>query len=581
MPTPLGYQTENSVRTYPFKDNCSLIPISGGLSRLADDTFIDFQLVSPYPIVRAALTRLQVSTSGYGTTVTITITAYRFNEATQTWTSNLLVVSKDFNQVVPYETITYSSTYKMKIVPGNGLVRLMQSPYTAQLYTFEANIGAGRFGAEFTPSTILWTGPAVTHVAFKNVNDPAPLVNMTMTGSRYLNAGSNVLFGELPSAIGLNVKKGAGTGLYDPCADNPTDVIKSINGVEGEDFLFVTGDCYKTIPLPDETTLRFEHTCRPKCTNTEVNAAAYYENRLQDGINKMGDYVKGIIDALNVQIAAREAAKAAQVISPYIDAQDARTVFNLRNYESIGIGIYDPNKKKMTVNLNAYFSSGIVDETYFGSNPSWPGWVLYEGSPTLREENNTYPLPVTIPGSHDYIPLLNSRGVDCRGSALVNFVASAPTTLTDQWVKLILTAYDGAAVLGTAFKYHNLAPTPRPYFNVRARRGIRKGTTNTYVHTVTIELFDSNPSWSGNTSFSAVVNSVHTVKTPQLRINNGAISNLTTAGKTVAFSNRLITWPDRAVVTFQLEAATTATVNISLTMTVGAQQTVLNNLTFS
>lgn len=581
MPTPLGYQSENSVRTYPFKDNCSLIPISGGLSRLADDTFIDFQLVAPYPIVRAALTRLQISTGAYGTTVTITVTAYRFNAATQTWTSTSLIVSRDLSQLVPYETITYNSTYKMKIVFGNGLIRLMQSPYTAQLYTFEANINSGRFGAEFTPSTIIWTGPAVSTVAFKNVNEVSPVANWTMSGARTLQAGSNILFGELPSAIGFNVKKGAGTGLYDPCADNPTDVIKSINGVEGEDFLFVTGDCYKTIPLPDETALRFEHTCRPKCTNTEVRAAAYYENRLQDGINKMGDYIKGIVDALNVQIAAKEAAKAAQVISPYIDAQTARTVFNLRNYESIGVGIYDPNKKKMTVNLNAYFSGGVVTESYFGSNPSWANWVLYEGSPTLREENNTYPLPATIPGSNDVIQLLSSRGVDCRGSALVNFVVSAPTTATDQWVKLVLTAYDGNTMLGTGFKYLNLVPTPRPYFNIRSRRGIRKGTTNTYVHTVTIELFDSNPSWSGNTSFSAVVNSVHTVKTPQLRINNGAVSNLTTAGKTVAFSNRLITWPDRAVVTFQLEAATTATVNLSLTMTVGAQQTVLNNLTFS
>lgn len=581
MPTPLGYQSENSVRAYPFKDNCALIPATGGLSKLADDTFIDFQLVAPYPIVRAALTRLQISTGGYGTTVTITITAYRLNTVTQTWSSTALVVSRDLSQLVPYETITYNSTYKMKIVFGNGLIRMMQPPYTAQLYTFEANINTGQFGAEFTPSTIIWTGPTVSTVAFKNVNESAPVASMTMSGVRTLQAGSNILFGELPSAIGFNVKKGAGTGLYDPCADNPTDVIKSINGVDGEDFLFTTGDCYKTIPLPDETALRFEHTCRPKCTSTEVRAAAYYENRLQDGVNKMGDYVKGIIDALNVQIAAKEAAKAAQIISPYIDAQAARTVFNLRNYESIGVGIYDPNKKKMTVNLNAYFSNGVVTESYFGSNPTWPSWVLYAGSPTLREENNTYPLPAIIPGSNDVIQLLANRGVDCRGSALVNFVVSAPTTATDQWAKLVLTAYDGDTLLGTGFKYLNLAPTPRPYFNIRSRRGIRKGATNTYVHTVMIELFDSNPSWSGNTSFSAVVNSVHIVKTPQLRINNGVTSNLTTAGKTVAFSNRLITWPDRAVVTFQLEATTTATVNLSLTMTVGAQQTVLNNLTFS
>ena len=269
------------------------------------------------------------------------------------------------------------------------------------------------------------------------------------------------------------------------------------------------------------------------------------------------------------------------MVSPYIDAQTAKTLFNNRAYESIGIGIYDPNKKRLSVNLDAFFSNGIVDASYFESNPSWANWVLYPGSPILHEENNAYPLSPVIPVGHDKIPLLSARGIDCRGSSLVNFIASIPSTASDQWVKLVLTAYEGSTLSGTAFKYQTLMPTPRPYFNLRSRRGIRYGTTNTYVHTVTIELFDSNPNWSGTTSFSAVVNSVHVVKTPQLRINNNVVSPLTTAGKTVAFSNRAIPYPNRAVVTFQLEASSTAVVNMTLTLTVGAQQTVLNNLTFS
>jgi hypothetical protein len=538
-------------------------------------------MVSPYPIVRAALTRLQLYSTGYGMSVVITITAFRFREDTQTWTSTALTISKTAAELVENEAITVSGTYKIKLVPGNGLFRMMQSPYNAQLYNYEANISLNRFSAEFTPSTIIYSGASVTKVIYKNVNEEASVADIIMAGPITLEAGSNILFQQGVGETGFNVKKGAGTGLYDPCADNPTDVIKSINGVNAEDFLFVTGDCYKTLPLPAEHTLRFEHTCRPKCTNTEVNAAGYYENRLQDGINKLSDYIKTVVDDLKAKIDAREAARAAVVVSPYIDAQNARTVFNGRNYESIGIGIFDPNRKKMSVNLDAYLSNGIADETYFGANPSWAGWVLYEGSPMLHEANNKYPLGVTIPGSRDILPLLSQRGVDCRGSAIVNFVVSAPTAAVDQWAKFALTAYDGNTLLGTAFKYLNLVPSPRPYFNIRSRRGIRKGTTNTHVHTVTIELFDSNPSWSGNTSFSAVVNSVHTVKNPQLRINNGTVSNLTTAGKTVAFSNRLITWPNRAVVSFDLEATTTPVVNISLTMTVGAQQTVLNNLIFS
>lgn len=581
MPAPLGYLIENSVRTYPFKDNCSLLPVTNGATRLADDTFLDFQLVSPYRIVRAALSRLQITTGGYGATASMTFAIFRFIESSNSWVGTNITVSRTVAQVAAYEVITSNGTYKIKIVPGNGLLRLLQSPYNAQLYTFDADIALNKFAAEFSPSTILWSGAAVSKVIFKNVKEETPVAEVNMAGPITLQAGTNLAFTQQPAGALFDVKRGAGEGLYNPCLDLPTDVIKSINGVNGEDFLFVTGDCYRTQPLVNEHSLRFEHTCRPKCTNTEVSAAAYYENRLQDGVNKMSDYVKAIIDSLNAQIAAREAARSAQVVSPYIDAQEARTVFNGRNYESIGVGIYDPNRKKMTVDLNAYFSNGIATEAYLGATPSWPGWVLYDGSAVLHEENNAYPLPITIPGTRDVLPLLTARGVDCRGSALVNFVVSAPTAATDQWVKLALAAYDGPVSIGTAFKYMNLLPTPRPYFNLRSRRGVRTGVPNVYIHTVTIELFDSNPSWSGNTSFSAIVNSVHTVKNAQLKVNNDTPTSLTTVGKVVAFSNRLITWPNRAVVSFQLEATSTAVVDLSLTLTVGAQQTQLSNLTFS
>lgn len=568
---------------YPFKDGSSLLPTGSGAVPLANDVFLDFQFTTTdSTALRVALTQLRVYVDGYGSNINFVFTVFRFNPTIAAWTNSKISFARSSGQISAYGLVTETvGSYRIKLVPGKGMVRMLGGPYGHPL-NFAADPITGAFAAELLPSTIIPTQPRIGVITFKNVRESGVVLTRTASGATTLQAGSNIAFEPHTADVGMLVKKGQGIGLYDPCVDLPTDVIKSINGSSGEDFVFSTGDCYRTVHLPDEHTVKFEHTCRPKCTSTEVNAFAYYANRVQDGVNRISDYVKAVVDALKVQLAANEAVKASQVVSPYIDAQMAKTLFDNRVYESIGIGIYDPNKKKLSVNLDAYFSGGIADNSYFEIHPSWTNWVLYPGSTVLREDNNNYPLSPVIPGSLDKVPLLTARGIDCRGSVLVNLIASAPSVgNSDQWIKLDLSAYDGATLVGTAFKYLNVLPTPRPYFNIRARRGIRHGATNVHVHTVTIELFDSNPDWSGTTSFSAVVNSVHTMKSPQLRVNNGAVSSLTVAGKTVAFSNRTITYPNRAVVTFQLEAYSAATVDMSLTMAVGAQQTVLNNLTFS
>ncbi len=583
MPSPLDYLTENSRRTYPFKDGASLLPIGSGRVPLDNDVILDFQLVTTDKLLqRVALTRLDTFVNEYGNNISLTFTLLKFDQLTGIWTTSKITVARVASQVVAYEAITYNSTsYKLKLVAGPGMTRLLTSPYVTRTLNFQADVALGLFAAELSPSTIIPAWPTVSQITFSNVKVEPPVLIVPMSGDVTLQAGTNSQFSLSSTGTLYTVKKGIGAGLFDPCADLPTDVIKSINGINAEDYLLLTGDCYKSQPLPGQHTVRFEHTCRPKCTSEEVNATAYYENRLQDAVNKMGAYVRVILNSLKAQIAANEAAKAAKVISPFIDAQGAKTLFNTRAYHSLGVGLYDPNKKKLSVNLDAYFSGGVSDNTYFEAHPEWDDWVLYPGSPVLHEDNNAYPLPVVIPGSRDKVPLLSFRGIDCRGSAVVNFIASSPAASVDQWVKFVLSAYEGETLTGTAFKYMNLSPSARPYFNIRARRGIRKGTTNTYVHTIAVELFDVNPSWSGTTSFSAIVNSVHTVKVPQLRVNNGAITNLALSPKTVAFNGQTITWPNRAVVTFQLEATTTATVDLSLTLTVGAQQTQLSNLTFA
>lgn len=578
MANPLGYLTENAQTSYPFKDGSSLKP-RGVSTPLANDVFLDFQLsTSDTTLKKVALIQLRTYSSGYGNTMVASFGLYKQNATTGEWSRTTISFSKTATEL---QSLGYggfitasAGTYKAKLVTGPGLLRLLALPVFS--YVFDADGASNVFAAELTPSTVHPVQPAVTRVHFKNVKESSDTANIAMSGNVTLEAGSNMFFESLTSATGMNVKKGTGSGLFDPCTDLPTDVIKSINGISGEDFTFVSGDCYKTIPVPASNQLSFEHTCRPKCTQTEVNAFAYYANRVQDAVNKMGDYVSSVVSGLTAQIAAMEAEKASQVVSPYLDIQTAATTFNSRIYESIGIGLYDPNKSKLSGTLTVYMSDGIVDDPYFQTHPEWTSWVLYPASTTLQEDNSTFVLPATVHGDHDRVSMFSSRGIDCRGSAIANLIASTPSSKTDEWVKAVLTTD-----AGTAFKYHTLLPSARPYFNVRSRRGTRTVSgVATYVHTVTVELFNANPAWSGNTSFSAVVSSAHTVKSPQLRVNSGVPEAITLSNKTVSFSDKTISYPNRAVVTFQLEHTSAATVNVTLQHTVGAQQFTLSALTF-
>ena len=578
MANPLGYLTENAQTSYPFKDGSTLKP-RGTSTQLANDVFLDFQLTtSDTTVKKAALIQLRTYASGYGNTVVASFGLYKQNPTTGEWSRTTFWFTKTGTEL---ETLGYGgfvtvsgTGFKAKVVPGPGLLRLLSLPIFS--YVFDADGATDVFAAELSPSTVHPVQPAVSRVHFKNVNDSFDIANLVMNGSVTMEAGSNTFFEPLVSSTGMNVKKGAGSGLFDPCADLPTDVIKGINGVAGEDFTFVSGDCYKTIPVPSSNQLAFEHTCRPKCTQVEVNAFAFYSNRVQDAVNKMGDYVASVVAGLNAQILALEAEKASQVVSPYLDVQTAATTFNNRIYESIGIGLYDPNKSKLSGTLTVYPSGGVVDDAYFQLNPSWADWVLYPGSTTLQEDNNLFVLPATVPVEHDRVNMFSSRGIDCRGSAIANLIVSIPESEVDQWVKVALTTD-----AGTAFKYHTLLPSARPYFNVRSRRGTRTvNGTVTFVHTVTVELFEANPAWSGNTSFSAVVSSAHTVKAPQLRVNSGVPEAITLSNKTVSFSNKTIAYPNRAVVTFQLEHTAAASVTVTIQQTVGAQQFTLAGLVF-
>lgn len=602
MATPLDYLTENSVTPYPFRDGCSLIPIGSSVP-LANNVFLDFQYTTTdVNVRRVALGNLRILVGPVEydvTAVYFTFTIFSYNAVDDEWIVTTKKFSKLVSEIGAYTFFTHDfGDTKIKIVPGPGLPLLLAN--RSLNYSFAVGTTNNRpsenMAAEFSPSTIIPAQPQLTKITFKNVPSMDVVLTKTIaagTTDITFQAGSNIQFNDNTENIGFVVERAAGTGLYGTCEEVTNDVIRSINGIEADthgNIMLTTDECFKTIYRPlyqagvVSPGLMFEHVCRPKCSADEVNAFAYYANRVQDGVNKLNGYIATIVQALQDQVTALEAKKTAVIVSPFIDAQDVTTIYNSRAYESIAIGLYDPNKQKMTCDLTAFVSSGIADETYFNGDPFWAGWVLSTDSSALQEENNDYKLPSFCPNTVDRISLFTSRGIDCRGSVLTNFVMHGPSTLQNQWVKLVMTAYENSVISSTAFKYHTLRPSAQPYFNVRSRRGIvvNAAAERISFFTVSIDLFNANPNSIGTTTFSTVVNSAHKITSASLRINNATKIDLTPSATLVSFSHS-ISYPQRAVLTFNLDnrdSKTDAAVDLAISLQVGSQTATLSSLTF-
>lgn len=575
MPTPLGYLIENSFTPYPFKDGCSLIPITSAVP-IDNDIFVDFQFVTTDTEVRGVALR-QLHTSMVTHELTFTFAIFKYNTSTAEWTTVYKLLVKPLSAIEPYDFFSVDWTeYKAKLVLGPGITGIKNRP-SFIIWRFAVSAG-GASAAEFSPATIIPVHPFVSAIRFKNIKEVEPVAVFTLE-TRTLTAGTNLVISEGTDGADFVIERGTGAGLYDICADAPSDVLKSINDVEGENIIFTSDDCYKTkyhpllpggSPTSNTPGIEFEQICRPRCNEVEVNAFAYYANRVQDAVNQLGGYITTVVEGLNESVAEISAAKAPQIISPYLEIQTANTVSSSKNYQSVAVGIYDPNRKKLVCDLTAYLSSAE--------------WVLYDNKATLEEGNNAYILTPTIAGN--VLPIFTARRIDCRDSVLVYFVLTGPTTLSNQRLKVALLSKDDTAVTETACNYHMMLPLAGPYFNVKSRGGaLTVGATTTFVHTISVDLFDTNISWSGDTSLTIGVDNDHTIlHTVVWRINNeDAITavaiNETDGANSIAASGTIL-YPQRAQLTFQLSASTSKQVTLDMHMNVGTSPMVTETLTF-
>ena len=587
----LDYLSTNSLTAYPFKDDSSLTPIDS-TSRISDDLFVDFQLTSTNSNIKRAALKSFKYTYGDIPAYTIVISVYSF--VSGAWVTQDLTITKTAAFVSVNKPIYYTYTGSaisqrigIKLICGNGLTAFIAN--STKTYIFNTDIQHELLGAEFTPSTIIPAPIMLTQFSVYNPASITPVIDVVVDNNTTpkeikLNAGANIV-GIYNSNLMLNVIPGAGTGLYDACAD--PDGIISINGILPDNkgnFSFSADDCYALSPGIHTASLGIYHTCRPKCTEAEVNGFAYYANRIKDGLLKVGQYAGLAVSNLQTTITSIQQKHLANIVSPYIAVTDAISTQAGKDYISIGVGIYDPNKQKLNLTLTATPDTAVETETAYIADPTSVNWVQLDNVSYLQGEGVKTKLAQTI--ADNVVTYFSNRMVNCRSINTLNTVlllSNTPTPAANRTIEFQLKELDGATVLSTAYSYHNILPTNKPYFNVSSRRGISNVNTAFAVYTITIDLYNSLTSWSGNTAL--LVNT----GTPS---SNKYISGLpvwsvdnTDTTITPSSGNINLNWnvpyPKKARLTFNLMVArTVGPISIIITDTVFGHDTGPTTLTF-
>ena len=323
----LGYLTQNSLVSYPFKDS---VRITGAANPnpIEDDWFYDILFTSHLPGVRSIyVSRLEKTDTGQ-----LTIS---FADA-ETLTSAISLIIQPADLVCHYGNTVKSfasartASFAVKVILGPGLVA---KATFVQEYS--------RDEAELTSAAITLAHPQVTQLIFQaydsnrarelNVPDkpfgvktyttgdiPEPLVHPRYN-SEFAYEGDN--------SGGLLAGKRLGAGIYNPCNDGALASLYSINNVIPDSsgrLFFNPSSCYTanvltandeillgdylnpyrnavvyTGPTATKTvnavslnsSIVLQNHCKPKCAPEYMNAFAYYLNRVADGAVDLGKLV--------------------------------------------------------------------------------------------------------------------------------------------------------------------------------------------------------------------------------------------------------------------------------------------------
>lgn len=343
------YLTVNSLTAYPFRDGRA----THATFPLEADIFLDILFViyrpsikRPYiKVIRPEVGRIEIDFHDvYGDLKIFTVAIP---------TNQLVSHYKNFDKCFfGYRPSEYYPKASVKLVFGAGVNRLLE---LTESVTFSPE------ETEISPSAVQYSVPEVSTVLFESwlpsFDDPGydpregqsvyPIKTYMREEDVYMRYGHNNVFNYLnPRTMYLDVIRGAGLGLYDPCpVVPPNNVVTTINRVEPDpagNIYFKVSDCHSLRLLTDDerqsaldrillggkdyanfqidhylkfwdtgNTLNYHETyangksfnvldedfinhgfvlenhCKPKCPHENLNAFAQYLNRVKDGVSEL------------------------------------------------------------------------------------------------------------------------------------------------------------------------------------------------------------------------------------------------------------------------------------------------------
>jgi hypothetical protein len=221
-----------------------------------------------------------------------------------------------------------------------------------------------------------------------------------------------------------------------------------------------------------ENGIRFKHTCSPKCTETQVQAFAYYLNRVKDGLLTINNYANTInstltaaTDAYRNNIAVKSYKRA-----PYIGVEHTITTSGIKWFVAFAVGIIDPRKEDLRSTLLVNFD---------------PRFTYESKTSTLSADN----VLTTLPDEPGFI----DKVLACKSAVQHEFVLNVPITTNSIDNTNLDTSFELRHMQGTAYKTLPILMTV-PYFSVRYTN-LRGSQSDTVPYTgfklaIIVDMFD-------------------------------------------------------------------------------------------
>jgi hypothetical protein len=315
----IEYLSGNSLIAYPFRDGRAV----NSSFPIADDVFLDalFVVFQGTRITRPYISKLTVIQNTIGL------------EVSDIHIGAVGTISIPFFQAVSHSGNTQDSFFYY--VGSGWAIKLIFGAGIENIKILGTNVNFNIEQTEFSQSVVINNVPTVTALSFESyVNGsytPYSVHTYSAEDTALMKHGTNNDFNfSQAETMYLDVKRGNGTGLYDPCNEGIISDIYTINNVNPDNsgsFFIVPDDCYSFKLLTYNETqlysympaveaaygdfktpvpalgnvaahtghfnaiagsmgghgLVMQNNCKPKCPPQNLNAFAEYLNRVTDG----------------------------------------------------------------------------------------------------------------------------------------------------------------------------------------------------------------------------------------------------------------------------------------------------------